>query len=248
MVIEYQACSDLGCVRSNNEDMILIDRQFLRDESAEGKIMVGDDDRFAAIVADGMGGNDGGELASDIAAQEFDTWFAELPAGLQDSELRTYANDYATATHALINARGRELEGFQGMGTTLTGAFHYESRWCWINIGDSRVYIYRDGILRQVSRDHSYRNLYNDPNQPSNMIYNSLGGGEEYDSFADCDSLPLFPDDHLLVCSDGLSDMLDDTAIEGLMASSASAADIVAAAKQAGGRDNVSVILLQFTE
>lgn len=248
MIVEYKAISDVGCVRQGNEDMALVDRKFVRDETLRGVARVDDDSRFAAIVADGMGGNDGGELASDIAAQEFDSWLADLPEGLGNDDVKTMANDFARNIHDLINQRGSELEGFHGMGTTLTGVFHFQDSWYWINVGDSRVYIYRDGIMRQVTRDHSLRNLYNDPSQPSNVIYNAIGGGEEYECFADCDELPLFAADRLLICSDGLCDMLTDDEIESLLESHADAEVFVDAAKAAGGEDNISVIILDIDE
>ena len=210
MRINYDAVCDIGCVRTNNEDMILVDRHFLRDESATGEQTVNINTRFCAIVADGMGGYNGGELASDIATQEFDTWINDLPSRLSRGSVNAEVQDFALATHNLINRRGDELQGYQGMGTTLVGLFFYENMPYWINIGDSRIYIFRDGNLRQISRDHSIRNLLNDPKQPSNLIYNSLGTGQEANTFADCDNLPLFDGDCLLICSDGLTDMVDD--------------------------------------
>ena len=235
MKVCYDAVCDIGCVRTNNED-----RHFLRDESAAGEVTVNHNSRFCAIVADGMGGCEGGELASDIASQEFDTWVADLPSGLSKATVPSEAQAFALATHDLINRRGDELEGYHGMGTTLVGLFFYENMPYWINIGDSRIYIYRDGILRQLSRDH--------PTQPANLIYNSLGTGSGADTFADCDDIPLFDGDCLLVCSDGLTDMVDDDCLALLMKQGAPASAFVASARAAGGKDNISVILLKLSE
>lgn len=248
MKVCYDAVCDIGCVRTNNEDMILVDRHFLRDESAAGEVTVNHNSRFCAIVADGMGGCEGGELASDIASQEFDTWVADLPSGLSKAAVPCEAQAFALATHDLINRRGEEIEGYHGMGTTLAGVFFYENKPYWINIGDSRIYIFRDGILRQLSRDHSMRNLLNDPTQPANLIYNSLGTGTGADTFADCDDIPLFDGDCLLVCSDGLTDMVDDDCLALLMKQGAPASAFVASARAAGGKDNISVILLKLSE
>lgn len=223
-------------------------RHFLRDESATGEQTVNINSRFCAIVADGMGGYNGGELASDIATQEFDTWINDLPSRLSRGSVNAEVQDFALATHNLINRRGDELQGYQGMGTTLVGLFFYENMPYWINIGDSRIYIFRDGNLRQISRDHSIRNLLNDPKQPSNLIYNSLGTGQEANTFADCDNLPLFDGDCLLICSDGLTDMVDDDHLALLMQESAPAASFINAARSAGGEDNISVILLRISE
>lgn len=248
MKITYDAVCDIGCVRTNNEDMLLVDRRFLRDEAATGEVAVNANSRFCAIVADGMGGCEGGELASDIACQEFDTWMADLPSGLSKAAVPCEAQAFALAAHQLINRRGEELEGYRGMGTTLAGFFFYENTPFWINIGDSRLYIFRDGLLRQLSRDHSMRNLLNDPTQPANLIYNSLGTGTGADTFADCDHLPLFDGDCLLVCSDGLTDLVDDDRLTLLMQQHAPASAFVASARAAGGTDNISVILLHVSE
>lgn len=248
MILDYYAISDTGCQRPANEDMALVDRLFLRDEQAQGSVTLEPSARFAAIVADGMGGADGGELASDIAAQEFDSWLQDLPAGLTPQEVQVRAMDMAVAVHRLINRRGSELEGFKGMGTTLCGAFFYEGHWLWINVGDSRLYLLRHGEMMQVSRDHSYRNLYNDPTQPSNLIYNALGGGDQFEAFADCKPLDLVSGDRLLVCSDGLCDMIADNHIAQHLALphlDDAAESLVAEAKAAGGADNITVILAQ---
>ena len=139
MKIIYDAASDMGCVRSNNEDMILIDRSFLRDESASGEVFVDGNSRFCAIVADGMGGNNGGEFASDIACQEFDSWINDIPSKLTHGEIRAKVNEFVLNTHTLINSKGDEMEEFSGMGTTLVGIFFYEGSSYWVNIGDSRT-------------------------------------------------------------------------------------------------------------
>lgn len=246
MKINYQACSNVGRVRSNNEDMILVDRQFLRDECTQGTGEINRNSRFSAIVADGMGGNDGGELASDIATQEFDTWVHDLPSDLDADALKKRVDSFVQFAHSLINRRGMQLDGFHGMGTTLVGIFFYEGTSYTINIGDSRIYIYRDGILRQVTKDHSMRNLLHDPSQPSNLIYNCLGSGYDNEAFADLDAFPVFEGDRLLICSDGLSDMVDDEELSRLFGLGADAKQFVDLALDSGGHDNVSVILMDI--
>ena len=232
--MKYEAISDVGCVRAGNEDMILVDNLFVRNEAAHGVC------QRCALVADGMGGHDGGELASDIACQEFDSWISALPAGLDQYNLKSEIDDFAKRTHKLINRRGSELEGFHGMGTTLVGVFHYCNRWWWINIGDSRLYLYRGNNLVQISTDHSMRNLTGDSSLPSNMIYNCLGSGDDFETFADFGPLDLIPDDRLLLCSDGLTDIVGDEKI----AADFNVRSLVCLAKAAGGEDNISIIIL----
>ncbi len=114
------------------------------------------------------------------------------------------------------------------------------------NIGDSRVYRLRDGILRQLTTDHSMKELTRNPDYPSNIIYNCFG--LEKDFFADVKDVSnmLLPDDIVLVCSDGLSDMLPDDEIEALLPSGAEA--LLSAAKNAGGEDNITFIIAALLE
>lgn len=137
---------------------------------------------------------------------------------------------------------------YEGMGTTFIGMFSYEGRVYMMNIGDSRLYRYRSGILKQLSADHSMRELTGDESAPSNMIYNSLGAGTS--AFADFIELTgqLLDEDLFLLCSDGLSDMFTDDQIEELLQYTPTAVHLIEAAKAAGGRDNISVVLLQVTE
>jgi len=134
------------------------------------------------------------------------------------------------------------------MGTTFVGMFSYEERIYMVNIGDSRLYRYRGGILKQLSSDHSMRELTGDMTTPSNVIYNSLGAGTS--AFADFTELTgqLLDEDLFLICSDGLSDMLTDDQIEEVLHQEPTAINLIEAAKAAGGRDNVSVVLLRVTE
>lgn len=232
MHFKYEAISDVGCVRPGNEDMIVVDSRYIRDEAAAG------DCRAFAAVADGMGGTEGGELASDIACQEFEAWCHELRGAPEKRNVE----DFVSATHSFINDRGNKLPGFKGMGTTLTGIFCASARWWWLNIGDSRLYRIRGGVLTQLSTDHSMRNLTGDPSQPSNLIYNCLGSGDDFEPFADYGQLDLMPGDSFLICSDGLTDMLSDREI----ATDFSTKALVDKAKAAGGLDNISLIILHY--
>lgn len=230
--MKYEAISDVGCMRSNNEDMIAIDGNYIRDGASTGECQ-----RYA-VVCDGMGGTEGGELASDIACQEFERWTDAMPFAPD----KRAVDLFVSVTHNYINDRGDELPGFKGMGTTLTGIFYIDARWWWMNIGDSRLYLMRDGNLRQISTDHSMRNLTGDPTQPSNLIYNCLGSGEGFTPFADFGPLDLEDGDLLLICSDGLTDMVSDKEI----AANFSPKALIDKAKSAGGEDNISVVILEY--
>ena len=246
ITIKASLCSDMGCVRQNNEDMILLNGELYRDESLDMEFNIDDLSRFAAVVADGMGGHEGGEFASELAAQAFDEFLNNLPPQFTPEQLIAQAKQWAADTHAMINRKGVELPQYLGMGTTFVGLFSYEGRVYSINIGDSRLYRYRATILKQISEDHSMRNLTGDNSVQSNLIYNSLGAGDSI--FADVDDMTekILPDDRYIICSDGLSDMLSDDEIDAILDSGGGVQELIAAAKAAGGKDNVSVICLHF--
>lgn len=248
LLLKCQLASDMGCLRANNEDMILFNGGLYRDERYEQKFELAPQARFTAFVADGMGGHEGGEFASELATQAFDRFITDLPSGLSHETLSREIKNWVDETHALIVNKGLELPQYEDMGTTFIGMFSYEGRVYMMNIGDSRLYRYRSGILKQLSADHSMRELTGDESAPSNMIYNSLGAGTS--AFADFIELTgqLLDEDLFLLCSDGLSDMLTDDQIEELLQYTPTAVHLIEAAKAAGGRDNISVVLLQVTE
>ncbi len=247
MKIKYNAVSNVGCVRTNNEDMALVFGAFIRDDAQSSMIPMADKVRFSAIVADGMGGYGGGEIASEIATTSFDQFLTNLPEGLDDAELRKAVCEWFASAQNLIEARQQE-PGLEQMGTTFTGIFSYENRFYMLNAGDSRVYRLRYQILRQLSTDHSERERLGDPSVPSNLIYNALG---VCNSFVDVknlsDEAPIVDGDTYIICSDGLHDMLSDEVIEAILNNGGSTRELVDAALEAGGKDNCTVISLRFS-
>ena len=248
MILQCQVASDVGSVRTNNEDIALLTGGLYRDAVDSFAIELQPMSRFTAIVADGMGGYEGGEIASEMAVKSFDSFFTGLPAGLSVDRLVARVKSWVAEMHAEIISFGDEHREYAGMGTTMVGMFAYEGKMFRINIGDSRLYRFRNGMLKQLSVDHSMRELTGDMSQPSNLIYNSLGAGGKV--FADVEEMTsqLISDDRFLICSDGLSDMLSDEEIASLLIGNADVEALVTAAKQAGGRDNISVILLTVCE
>ena len=249
--------TDVGCVRTNNEDMILLNGEYYRDQEAEQSFTLSGDARFITLVADGMGGTNGGEFASELALQYFDQFLSRVPEGYGEAEFRDLINRWAKQTHQGIVSRGVDKPEYSDMGTTLTGLFGYGGRIYLINIGDSRTYRYRSGILKQMSRDHSMQEKYHDYSLPSNMIYNCLGGGSPVEEvFADLTDITdqVMDDDRYIVCSDGLSDMVADDDIEAIInrtlstktTSTDTVRELVEAAKKAGGKDNISILLVHF--
>jgi len=246
MFIEAQINCDIGRVRPKNEDMILFAGNLYRDTTYSLDFELGENVRLAAIVADGMGGHKGGEYASQLACELFDNFVVNLPANLPIAELKTLLKAWAEKTHAVIVAKSIEEAEYEGMGTTFCGLLFYEKSIIALNVGDSRLYRYRDGILKQISKDHSMRELYKNPTLPSNQIYNSLGAGDS--AFIDVTDISeyVLSEDIFLVCSDGIVDMISDEEIETILTNEPCAERLVTAARNAGGNDNISVILLSI--
>ena len=245
MKLKVEVISDKGLVREHNEDEALVCGDFYRDESFVGEFDTAIHSRFTALVADGMGGTAGGELASDMSLLSFDDFITDLPDDLSPIDFRDQVEAWVQQCHQEIITKGYELPQFCDMGTTLVGIFCYEDHLYSINVGDSRLYRFRNGQLKPFSVDHSMRNLKNDNSLPSNLMYNCFGGGdgEVFADIADI-STEWESGDLWLVCSDGLSDLVTDQHIESLLPLR-SASALVEAAKEAGGRDNITVILVQ---
>lgn len=241
MTIRIDAVSDVGCVRTNNEDMALVYGEQIRDDKMTMSFELQDDGRLTAIVSDGMGGYERGEVASEMATGLFDGFLDGLPEGLDTNDLVIELKRWCRETN------GKILEAAQGtgMGCTFTGLFTYEGQAYIINIGDSRTYRLRRDFLKQMTTDHSERNRQHDESLPSNLIYNALGAEG---AFIDVTPTRIVAGDKFVICSDGLSDMVDNDKIEQMVKDGCNAEALVDAAKQAGGLDNVTVIMVEVSE
>lgn len=245
---KYDVVSHVGAVRTNNEDMAYIFGAKVRDDSSRSMVVADDSTRFAALIADGMGGYGGGEIASEMVVDSFDTFLQSLSNGLDTLEVIMATKNWATEINAELIKRSRTDQALANMGTTLTGIFTYGTESFLINAGDSRVYRFRDGNLYQLSTDHSERNRRNDPTIPSNLIYNAFGINEAFLDITAIDGKwPMLDGDRYLICSDGLNDMLPDDKIAAILENNGSAQTLVDAAIEAGGRDNVTVTILQIS-
>lgn len=236
--MKFVAISDVGCQRQNNEDMAYACPLFIRDDSAQGESSY-----FA--VADGMGGYEGGEVASEITLRSFDKFVCGLPEDLSLDELIGKVKAWAVDANRSLIEVAASTPKLAEMGTTLTAMLFYGEHILALNVGDSRLYRFRNGILKQLSVDHSERERTGNPDTPSNLIYNFFGNNVDF--FSDVTVLDgqVFPGDQFLLCSDGLSDMLDDETIENLLPD---APALVEAAKAAGGRDNITIILITIDQ
>lgn len=204
------------------------------------------------VVADGMGGYAAGEVASAAVAAEF---------GLLTGRPSVYASDVRSAFgRAVAAVHSLPAGGGAGAGTTLTGVVVSDSGgvgyWLCFNIGDSRTYRMRGGQLEQISVDHSVvqelveagslTRTQASIDSRRNQVTKAIGAGG--DGELDFWFLPAEPGDRMLLCSDGLTGELDDGRIAAILRETtdpqAAAERLVAAAVDAGGRDNVTVVVV----
>lgn len=239
------AASRIGCVRKNNEDMVLVGSSYIRNDSFNTKIELGPEKRTLFAVADGMGGHRGGEVASSDALHNLHFFFNDLPTGLTAGDFNEMMVVWLESINNIVDSKGRADEQFKGMGTTLVGLAYYAGNFFSLNCGDSRLYRLRNGSLQQLTTDHSLNNMLGSSKHCS-IITNCIGGGNK-NSFIDIvkmtDEIQL--SDIYLLCSDGLSDMLNDQQIEVLLKSGGDADALCQAAIEAGGFDNVSACVIE---
>lgn len=239
--LKYTVISDVGCVRENNEDMAYVAGRMVRDGQMQGEFTLSS--RILGFaVADGMGGYEGGEVASDIVCRAFDTFVNKIEYQ-SDIKLIEDVKTWAEETNELVIDSSALRPELAEMGTTFVGLVFAGEKLLLINVGDSRCYRIRGGILKQLSVDHSERERTGDLSVPGNLIYNFMGISPEYFVSDVTEYHPLFGDIYLL-CSDGLSDMISEEVIEENIDS---VARLVELAKKAGGRDNITVIQLEIT-
>ena len=240
--IEFFCATDTGRARSNNEDSVSVDAF-----------------HALAVLADGMGGYNAGEIASGMATSfiqtELGRWLIEVGGSATDPEVRR-AMDICVdnANRAIFNAANANPQ-YAGMGTTLVVAIFRGTRVLIGHVGDSRGYRLRGGRLMQMTRDHSLLQEQIDaglitPEQASfsankNLVTRAVG--VEDTVLLEIHQHEVHPGDLYLMCSDGLSDMLDDETLSQLLQGYDSldeaGAALIAAANDAGGKDNIAVVL-----
>lgn len=239
LTTRFATATDTGNLRPQNEDASYCD----------GRLFV---------VADGMGGHNAGEIASAIACSKA----AEASREARLGSIEGLANFASDANAAIFDA-ATTTTGQHGMGTTITALAIFDGTATTVgvaNVGDSRTYLLRAGELRQISVDHSYVQelivqgyVSKDEartHPQRNIVTRALGIDRtvSVDTFV----VETKPRDRFLLCSDGLVDEIDDMTIRSIMSSTTDvnecARALVAAAKSAGGRDNITVIVVDMVE
>ena len=246
-----EACglSDIGPVRRTNED------SFVADEELQ-----------LFVVADGMGGHSAGEIASSLAVETIVGFIRRSedgefswPYGV-DAHLSFCANRLRTAIH-LANRRvfraAEKHDEYTGMGTTVVGALVAGSRLAIAHAGDSRVYVLADGVLTQLTTDDTWmatvlagqsNGVVPSTHPMRHVLTNVLGARDHADVHVQ--ERELRGGDMLLLCSDGLHNVVDDEAIAELMSADTVPANIVAhlieTALANGGRDNMTAVVVRY--
>jgi serine/threonine protein phosphatase PrpC len=270
--IDVSGLSHPGKVRSRNEDHFIVTRIGRYLETVLTTLPPGEvperaeDTGYAMIVADGMGGHAGGELASRMAISglvklvlAMPEWIFRLDENVAADATQRARERFRHLNTVLIEHGKRDRET-RGLGTTLTAARTMGRDLQIVHVGDSRAYLLRDRRLHRLTRDHTYVQLLVDSGQLSqeqaadfaarHVLVNALGGSDE-DVEVDVDQLALTSGDRLLLCSDGLTDLVDDETICQVLtdcrASSEACRRLVDHALAAGGRDNVTVVVATYT-
>ena len=272
VVVESAARTHVGRVRANNEDhyvvfrikrsMEILETNLDPPEAVRDRVEVG----HAFAVADGMGGMASGEEASRLAIlagleliQKAAHWHLDLSDQGEVGDLTRTLADYYRQVNRRVLKEASTHPGMAGMGTTLTVAYSVGLRLFTVNAGDSRSYLLHEGGLLQLTRDHTVaQELARAGKIPQDdvkshrmrhVLTNYIGSPGDV-MHAEFNRVDLVDGDRLLLCSDGLSDLVDDRRIAAILGDNPrpkDAADaLVDAALDAGGRDNVTVIVANY--
>jgi protein phosphatase len=269
-VLRSYGLSDPGKVRPGNEDRFLIGELVRtlwvhQSNVPQREIYHGRDRSHVLLVADGMGGHQAGEVASALTVTTIESFVLHLLrkfSHLQATDEQTLLKEFQTALRqadARLFEEAAEHPELAGMGTTLTLAFANGWKLFVVHVGDSRCYLLRAGKLQQVTTDHTLAEelVKQGVIQPDevrghrlrHVITNALGGGKEGVE-VDLLRADLAPGDVLLLCTDGLTDMLDDGRVAALLTGEAdpkaACERLVAEANQKGGKDNITAIVAHF--
>lgn len=249
-MLEFVSATDPGMVRTNNEDSI-----------------ASDPSRGLAVLADGMGGYNAGEVASGIATTVITTEMQVLldqnpPYTVEESTGKTIAEkilrDQVARANTSIYQAAQSQPQYAGMGTTLVVALYYDNKMAVAHVGDSRLYLFRDEKFEQITRDHSLLQEQIDSGlitkeqakgaANKNLVTRALGIDPTVEP--EIHEYETKVGDIYLLCSDGLCDMVSDEDIGDALQMLGGnlklcVQQLVQMANDNGGRDNVSVILIR---
>ena len=269
--IDVAALSDQGRVRERNEDHYFVARggrhvtTLLTNVPPEDIPSQSAETCYVMIVADGMGGHAGGEVASRMAIATLMNIILHAPdwiMRLDDEHAHKViqrAADRCQQIHKALLKKGRLHPDLEGMGTTMTAALSLGDDLFVTQVGDSRAYLFRAGTLQQLTRDQTQAQQLADRGVISqqdvarhrlrHVLTNALGGFQR-DVRVDIKRWKLADGDRLLLCTDGLTDMIDDPHIADVLAREAGSDEtcrlLVESALENGGKDNITVVLARY--
>jgi protein phosphatase len=236
-----------GKVREHNEDGILVHLRFIRDERGGEEIEVGDSPVTVA-VADGVGGAEAGEVASEFVLRTL----AGTPARSVEEVI-----EVLRACQKELKVHARSFPEKVQMASTVAGIVFQEGKGIVFNVGDSRVYRERFGYLVRVSKDHSVVERLVEAgvispeetrNHPQRHIITSAIGVEDGDFEVFVREIPISVGDRFLICSDGLWEMLSEEEMEACLRSEEPLSSYFERAMERGGMDNISIVLVRVCE
>lgn len=243
--IEVASLSDVGCQRDNNEDSYLYwepadDRELLR----KGRL---------AVIADGMGGHEGGQEASRLAVETVREIYDQA---FRDSPQTALVESLVVAHNRILNY-AEQHPAFHGMGTTCTAFVLQDRELYFAHVGDSRLYLVRDGQILRLTRDHSYvgrlvesglvRAEDAERHPQRHILTAALGAGRELAVESPEVGTPVQNGDDLLLCTDGLWSVVTEEELKKAVITNAPAeccAALVKLARQRGGPDNITLQVL----
>jgi PPM family protein phosphatase len=244
--VEVASLTDIGCQRENNEDSFLYWEPVEESEfRLKGRLVV---------IADGMGGHDGGQEASRLAVETvrevYDSAFRGDP---QAALVEAF-----TTAHTRIRAYADRYPVFHGMGTTCTAFVLQHGKLYFAHVGDSRLYLVRDGKISRLTRDHSYvarlvesglvRPEDAEKHPQRHILISALGAGLEVAVDGSEQPLTIEEGDDLLLCTDGLWSMVTEPELAAILSENSpveSCARLVNLARNRGGPDNITVQILR---
>jgi protein phosphatase len=251
LTVEVAAKSDVGCVRNNNEDNYGYDRRY-----------------GIYVVCDGMGGQAAGEVASKMGVDTVLGYFHDAartrvfpPVGPQADNVSPRANALGSAiqlANEAIFSAANQHKAQSGMGSTIVAVLVEKNFFSIGHAGDSRIYLVRQGQIQQLTRDHSLvmeqvrRGILTmaeaNASEMQNIIIRALGPERQVQ--ADLDDMLATPGDVLLLCSDGLIRHVPDDSIldvvKGTLSLLLMCERLIDAAKEGGGSDNITCMVLRF--
>jgi len=272
VTVDFGALTHPGKVRKNNEDHYLVARLGRSFEPLMTNVPAGQlperlsEYGYGMLVADGMGGAAAGEVASRMAINLLvklivDTakWGRRIDE--QEAEaLMERIEGYFTKIHSELLRQAEMDPAIAGMGTTLTVAYSFCSDLFVAHVGDSRAYLFREGQLRQLTHDHTVAQRLADTGEilqedvakhKLRHVLTNVLGGLKVPVVTELEQFQLADRDRLLLCSDGLTDLVDDAAIEAVLRTveppQEAAEKLLDLALNAGGNDNITIVLGRYS-